>query len=90
MSLNWMDVGSWPSYGETLAPDADGNRTNARTMHVNSQDILAVSDDPNHTIASIDCKGLIIVHSKDATLVGPRDSAEEIKDLVGRVDESLK
>jgi mannose-1-phosphate guanylyltransferase len=90
MGLNWMDVGSWPSYGDTLDPDAQGNRTNARTLHVNSQDILAVSDDPNHTITSIDCKDLIIVHTKDATLVCPQGSAEKIKDLAGKVPESLR
>jgi mannose-1-phosphate guanylyltransferase len=90
MGLNWMDVGSWPSYGDTLDPDAQSNRTNARTLHVNSQDILAVSDDPNHTITSIDCKDLIIVHTKDATLVCPQGSAEKIKDLAGKVPESLR
>lgn len=90
MSLNWMDVGSWTSYGETLTADADRNRTNARTLHVNSQNLLAVSDDPNHTIASIDCRDLIIVHTKDATLVCPRTSAEKIKDLAGKVDTSLQ
>lgn len=90
MSLNWMDVGSWTSYGETLTPDGEGIRTNARTLHMNSQNLLAVSDDPNHTIASIDCRDLIIVHTKDATLVCPRTSAEKIKDLAGRAPQALQ
>lgn len=90
MNVSWMDVGSWISYGETLRGDADRNLTNAKTSHLNSQNVLAVSDDPNHTIAALDCDDLIIVHTKDATLVCPRGSAERIKDLAGKVPESLQ
>ena len=90
MNVSWLDVGSWPSYGQTLTPDEDGNRTNAKVTHLNSRNVLAVSDDPNHTIATVDCEDLIIVHTKDATLVCPSSSAEKIKNLASRVDESLQ
>ena len=90
-NVSWMDVGSWISYGETLpAQDTANNRANARTAHLNSKNVLAISDDPNHTIAALDCQDLIIVHTKDATLVCPRGSAERIKELAQRVDESLQ
>jgi mannose-1-phosphate guanylyltransferase len=90
MNVSWMDVGSWISYGETLRPDSDKNTSNARTAHLNSRNVLAVSDDPSHTIAALDCQDLIIVHTKDATLVCPRASAERIKDLAGKVPDSLQ
>jgi mannose-1-phosphate guanylyltransferase len=90
MNVSWMDVGSWISYGETLKPDSAENRGNAKAAHVDSRNVLAVSDDPDHTIATVDCQDLIIVHTKDATLVCPRNSAERIKDLAQRVDESLQ
>jgi mannose-1-phosphate guanylyltransferase len=89
MNVSWMDVGSWTSYGQTLAPDAAGNRSNAKTAHMDSRNVTALSDDPNHTIAALDCKDLIIVHTADATLVCPRESAERIKDLAQRVDQRL-
>ena len=41
MSVDWKDVGSWPSYGETLPADADGNRTNAVAVHRGSSGVLA-------------------------------------------------
>jgi len=90
MDVSWMDVGSWPAYGETLAPGDDGCRTNARTAHIGSQNVLAVSDDPNHTIATIGCRDLIVVHTADATLVCPARRAQEVKKLVDEVDESLR
>lgn len=90
MNVSWMDVGSWPSYGETLPADAAGNRTNARAVHLNAANVLAICDDPQHTIATVDCRDLIIVRTRDATLVCPRASAEKIKDLAQRVDQSLQ
>jgi mannose-1-phosphate guanylyltransferase len=90
MDVTWMDVGSWPSYGETLAPDMAGNRTNARTMHLDSRNVLAVSDDPAHTIATIGCDHLIIVRTRDVTLVCPASEAQRVKDIAGMVDESLR
>ncbi len=90
MNVSWMDVGSWISYGETLKTDSENNRANTKTSHLNSHNVLAISDDPNHTIAALDCEDLIIVHTKDATLVCPRTSAERIKDLAQRVNEKLQ
>jgi mannose-1-phosphate guanylyltransferase len=90
MNVQWMDVGSWTTYGETLESDAEGNRGNCRTAHVGSSNVLAVSHDPEHTIAALDCADLIIVHTADATLVCPRSSAERIKDLAANVDPGLR
>ena len=90
MNVSWMDVGSWISYGETLEADAAGNRTNAKSIHFDSRNVVAISDDPSHTIATVDCDDLIIVHTKGATLVCKRNSAERIKDMAQRVDASLQ
>ena len=32
MDLTWLDVGSWPAYGQTLGADADGNRAGGATL----------------------------------------------------------
>ena len=90
MGVWWMDVGNWPSYGETLGEDAHGNRTNTKTTHLDSRNVVTVSDDPSHTITTIGCSDLIIVHTRDATLVCPVSDAEHVKDLAGRVEEDLQ
>jgi mannose-1-phosphate guanylyltransferase len=90
MGVWWMDVGSWNTYGEVLVEGPHGNRTNARTAHLDSRGVLAVSDDPKHTIATIGCQDLIIVHTRDVTLVCPQSEAERVKDLAKSVDESLQ
>ncbi len=98
--VKWLDVGSWPSYGETLEPDPDGNRIGGeiRTVAVDSRNNLVVGDTaapgndnkPPHTIALLGVKDLIVVHTADATLIMPRDKAEQLKKLHGLVNEELK
>lgn len=90
MAVQWMDVGSWPTYGQTLPADADGNRTNTRTAHLNSRNVLAVSDDPDHTIAVIGGSDLIVVRTADVTLVVPASMAERVKDVALTVEPRLR
>lgn len=94
--VSWLDVGSWPSYGETLKPDADGNRRGAAAagesgaVLLDCRDTLVVSDDPSHTVTALGMRDVIIVHTRDATLVMPRSQAESLKKLHGLVGEELK
>jgi len=91
MDLTWLDVGSWPAYGETLAADGDGNRAAGATLAaVGSSGNLAVSSVAGHTIALLGCKDMIVVHTADATLVMPAREAERLKELHGRVAEGLR
>jgi mannose-1-phosphate guanylyltransferase len=90
MNVTWRDVGSWPSYGETLLADADGNRTNARALHLDSRNVLAVSDDPDHVIATVGCEDLIVVRTGDVTLVCPAAHAQQVRAIADAADESLK
>jgi len=84
--VRWMDVGSWPTFAATLAPDANGNRSsNTRAIHLDSRGVLAVSDDPSQVIATIGCDDLIVIRTKDATLVCRADMAERVKEIAGLV-----
>jgi mannose-1-phosphate guanylyltransferase len=96
MDVQWMDVGNWPSYGLTVPPDDGGNRIafegcglGEAVLH-NSSGSLIVNPVTGHTIALLGCKDLIVVHTPDATLVMPRDRAEELKDLHGQLPDDLK
>ena len=90
MAVTWLDVGSWPSYGDTLECDAAGNRTHGVGVHIDSSNVLAVSEDPEHLIATIGCDDLVIVHTDRATLVCPRDRAQDVKMMVEAVTEDRR
>jgi mannose-1-phosphate guanylyltransferase len=89
--VKWLDVGSWPSFAETVAPDKQGNRSSGggTSIILNSRNSLAVSS-PGHTVALLGVEDLIVVHTPDATLVMPRARAEELKALHELVDPKLK
>lgn len=92
MDVHWLDVGSWPAYAETLAPDAADNRTAGAgtAMVVNGSRNLVVSAAPGHLVTVLGADDLVVVHTADATLIMPRAKAEELKTLHARVDEKLK
>lgn len=90
MDVSWLDVGSWPSYAETLAPDEEGNKTVGQgTTVLNGTGNLVVNGGPGHTVAILGVDNLIVVHTPDATLVMPASRAEELKHLHAKVNPGL-
>jgi mannose-1-phosphate guanylyltransferase len=86
MELSWRDIGSWVSYAEVCRRDDAGNAAPAgRSVPLDSTGMLTVSTDPEHLIAVVGCQDLIVVHTGNATLVCPKERAEEIKDLQARI-----
>ncbi len=82
MPLKWLDVGSWPAFGETCPRDEHGNAVSGgRVIALDSHGTLIASSDARHLVTTIGCKDLIIIHTPDATLVCRKDQAEAIKEL---------
>jgi len=46
-----------------------------------------ISEDPAHLVTTIGISDMIIVHTRDATLVCPKSEAQRVKELVARVRE---
>ena len=92
MELSWIDVGSWPSLGETIEPDGRGNRISAGTAHddLDSRNLLVFSEDSDHRICTIGCEDLVIVHTRDATLICRSEDAQRVKDMAGLIPESQR
>ncbi len=92
MKVDWLDVGSWPSYGQTLEADASGNSAGPSKAAIfnDSKDCLVVGEDDDHTIALLGCEGLVVVRTPDATLVMSKEKAEALKALHAELDDGLK
>lgn len=92
--VKWLDVGSWPTFAETLTADRASNRVGGeiRSVVCDSKNNLIVGDEGcgEHTIALLGVEGLVVVHTKDATLIMPREKAEQLKKLHEMVDGTLK
>lgn len=90
LDVKWLDVGSWPSYGETIPANSDGNRVSGCTLEaLDARDNLVIDEgtDGSHRIALIGCDDLIIVRTPDATLVMPKSKAQDLKALHTKLPE---
>lgn len=92
MDVSWLDVGSWPSFAQTVEPGDSANRISGegQSLVVKGKENLVVNGVKGHTLALLGVDDLIVVHTKDATLVMPRAKAEELKLLHGMLDDKLK
>lgn len=81
MPVRWLDVGAWPSYASTLELDGSGNRASTDNVMLDTTNAIVISDDPDHLIATVGVNDLIVVHTANATLICPRDKAEDLKRL---------
>ena len=88
MPVQWLDVGSWPALAETLQTDDHNNAMSCPfCVLVDSDDNIVISEDPAHLVTTVGISDMIIVHTRDATLVCPKSEAQRVKELVARVRE---
>jgi len=83
--FDWDDVGAWPAVMRHFPADAAGNVRRGATVVEQAADNLVVSS-ADHLVAVLGVKDLIVVHTPDATLVCPKDKAQEIKVLLKRCE----
>jgi mannose-1-phosphate guanylyltransferase len=89
--VKWLDVGSWPSFAQTVEADERGNRASGegRVITHECKNTLVVAG-KGHTVAVLGVDDLIVVHTPDATLVMPRARAEELKQVHGLLGPELR
>ncbi|MFK7962253.1 MAG: mannose-1-phosphate guanylyltransferase [Phycisphaerales bacterium] len=82
MAVEWADLGSWPSYADTLDADADGHRTNAASaLHLGSRNITVVTEDPDELVTTIGCEDLIVIRSGRRTLICRPADAQRVREM---------
>ena len=79
--FDWDDVGAWPALANHLPMDEQENTTLGQATILEGKRNLVVSND-HHLTALLGVDDLIVVHTEDATLVCPKESAQDIKKLV--------
>jgi len=85
--FEWADVGSWESVAGLRRAEADGqgNLLIGCCEALEATDTLVISDE-HHLIGVIGLDNVIVVHTPDATLVCDKDHAEDVKQLVDRLE----
>jgi mannose-1-phosphate guanylyltransferase/mannose-6-phosphate isomerase len=82
--MGWSDVGSWSALWETSAQDASGNVTRG-DVWLHGAARCYVRADARH-VSVLGAEDLVIVETDDALLVAARGRAQEVKEVVERLD----
>ena len=79
--MAWSDLGSWSSVWDIRDKQADGNVAVGDVIAIEAADCLLLNDE-GPTIAALGVTDLVVVATKDAILIIPRDRAQDVKHVV--------
>jgi mannose-1-phosphate guanylyltransferase/mannose-6-phosphate isomerase len=86
LDAGWSDVGSWSSLCDALPADEEGNVLQGDVLVHDTHDCYVHST--SRLVAAVGMDDHIIVETKDAILVAPKDRVADVKDLVARMKKS--
>jgi mannose-1-phosphate guanylyltransferase/mannose-6-phosphate isomerase len=93
LDAGWSDVGSWSALADALPRDSEGNVTAGDVLTEDSSGCYLHST--SRLVAAVGLRDHVVVETKDAVLVAPRDRVQDVKELVaelkarGRYETSL-
>lgn len=87
-NFGWDDVGSWLAVGRIKENDSLGNVINGNVVAVNTEN--CVIEGAEKLIATVGLRDMIVVDTKDATLISTKENAGEIKKVLAKLRESGK
>ncbi len=87
VDMRWSDLGSWTALWGIGAADADGNVTQGDTLHVETAGSYLRSED-GILVATLGVRDLLVVATRDAVLVAPRERAQDVRLLVDRLKQA--
>jgi len=82
----WSDVGSWNAVADLTEADPDGNRIHGQGLSHQARNTFIHA--PHRPVVALGTKDLFVVDTPDAILVAHRDYAEQVKDVVGRLEKA--
>ncbi len=87
VSMGWSDIGSWQSLLDAADCDDCGNSIGVGHVAFDSAGTLIRSSGPR--VAAIGVEGLVIIATKDAVLVVPRDQSQRVREAAAWYDGEL-
>ena len=86
--VGWSDIGSWAAVYELLAKQT-GENVSASAMHaIDAEGNFFWS--PEKFVAAIGVKDLVVVETRDALLICPRERAQDVRKIVKWLEENKR
>ncbi len=86
LDAGWSDVGSWSSLFDALPADEEGNVLQGDVLVYDTHDCYVHST--SRLVAAVGMDDHVIVETKDAVLVAPKERVQDVKELVNRLKKS--
>jgi mannose-1-phosphate guanylyltransferase/mannose-6-phosphate isomerase len=83
LAAGWSDVGSWASLHDASDADAYGNVTHGDVISEDTRGSYLHSE--SRLLAAVGLKDHVVIETKDAVLVAPKERAQDVKKLVARL-----
>ena len=83
LDAGWSDVGSWSSLFDALPADEEGNVLQGDVLVHDTHDCYVHST--SRLVAAVGMDDHIIVETKDAVLVAPKERVQDVKELVAAI-----
>ena len=85
LDAGWSDVGSWAALHEASEADAHGNVARGDVIAEDSSGCYLYSE--SRLLAVVGLEDHVVIETKDAVLVAPKDRVQHVKKLVFRLKE---
>ncbi|PZN28528.1 MAG: mannose-1-phosphate guanylyltransferase/mannose-6-phosphate isomerase [Proteobacteria bacterium] len=83
LDAGWSDVGSWSALHEAIPADGDGNVCLGDVLTEDVRGCYLHST--SRLVAAVGLENHVVVETKDAVLVAPKDRVQDVKQLVARL-----
>ena len=86
LDAGWSDVGSWSALHEASDADGHGNVTHGDVISEGAKGCYLYSE--SRLVAAVGLQDHVVVETKDAVLVAPKNRVQDVKKLVGRLKDA--
>ena len=83
LDAEWSDVGSWSALHEAIPADQDGNVAIGDVLTSDTHGCYLQST--SRLVATVGLRDHVVVETKDAVLVAPKNRVQDVKDLVAQL-----
>ncbi len=83
LDAGWSDVGSWATLHAACEQDAAGNTLRGDVITEDTRTSFVYSE--SRLVATVGLRDHVVVETKDAVLVAPKDRVQDVKKLVARL-----
>jgi len=85
VNLGWSDPGTLYALKEAFEPDITKNYTQGNVVEIDNEDCFIFNEEEKKLVSTIGLKGMVVVNTKDATLVCHKDDVPRVKELLAKM-----